>query len=236
MRLPLLLSVPHAGLRVPPEAQPYCRLTPAEIAADGDEGAGEIYDLGDHARTWVTTDVARAIVDVNRAVTDRRPDGVVKTHTCWGVPVYHGTLPEPVVGQLLDRYYHPYRRRLSRDVPPDVRLCVDCHTMAAAGPPIGPDPGRPRPRVCLGNGDPDGRGTPTLPRAWMDPLLESFEAAFGDGVTWNDPFAGGHITLTHGRERPWMQLELSRAPFLSAAEKRRGVLQALTDFCRKVLV
>jgi formiminoglutamase len=221
---------------VPPEAQPFCRLTLAEIVADGDEGAGEIYDLGDHTRAWVTTDVARAIVDLNRAVTDRRPDGVVKTQTCWGVPVYHEPLPEPVVGQLLDRYYHPYRRRLSHEVPPDVRLCVDCHTMAAAGPPIGPDPGRPRPHVCLGNGDPDGRGTPTLPRAWMGPLMDSFQAVFGDQVTWNDPFSGGHITLTHGRERPWLQLELSRAPFLSAAEKRRGVLQALADFCRRVLV
>lgn len=235
MRLPLLLSVPHAGLRVPPEAQPFCRLTPAEIAADGDQGAAEIYDLGDHVRTRVTTDVARAIVDLNRAVTDRRPDGVVKTHTCWGVPVYYETPPEAVIGRLLDRYYHPYRRRLSHGVSADVQLCVDCHTMAAAGPPVGPDPGRPRPHVCLGNGDSEGRGTSTLPREWMAPLLASFRAAFGDPVTWNDPFSGGHITRTHGRERPWLQLELSRAPFLSAAEKRRGVLQALTEFCHRVL-
>ena len=39
MRLPILLSVPHAGLRVPAEAEPYCCLARDEIIADGDEGA-----------------------------------------------------------------------------------------------------------------------------------------------------------------------------------------------------
>ncbi len=31
MKLPLLLSVPHAGLQVPPEAAPYCFLNPRQI-------------------------------------------------------------------------------------------------------------------------------------------------------------------------------------------------------------
>ena len=43
MKLPLLLSVPHAGLQVPPEAASYCVLTPRQIEEDGDEGAAEIY-------------------------------------------------------------------------------------------------------------------------------------------------------------------------------------------------
>jgi len=32
-----------------------------------------------------------------------------------------------------------------------VMLGIDCHTMAAKGPPIGPDPGKERPLVCLSN-------------------------------------------------------------------------------------
>lgn len=236
MKLPILLSVPHAGLMVPPEAAQLCRLTPDEIVADGDEGAREIYELRDHVVEFVTTDVARAVVDLNRAEDDRRPDGVVKTETCWGVPVYDDVLPEAVVGQLLDRYYRPYHRRLSAGVSDRVRLCVDCHTMAAAGPPIGPDPGRPRPHVCLGNGGTVGDGTAaTLPSGWTEVLRQSFQAHFGDSVTVNDPFAGGYITRTHGQQRPWLQLELSRAPFMTHEEKRNGVLRALTDFCHKML-
>ena len=107
MTLPLLISVPHAGLRVPPEARPYCSLTPEEIARDGDEGAAEIYTIENEVECYVTTDVARAIVDLNRAEDDRRKDGVVKTHTCWEVPVYEPFPPEEVVRTLLAQYYRP---------------------------------------------------------------------------------------------------------------------------------
>ena len=92
MKLPLLLSLPHAGLRVPDEVAHLCTLTEREIAEDGDEGAAAIYDLAGDVDAFVTTDVARAIVDLNRAVDDRRRDGVVKTHTCWDVPIYREPL------------------------------------------------------------------------------------------------------------------------------------------------
>ena len=72
MPLPILLSVPHAGLRIPGEAKPYCILSPQQIANDGDEGAADIYDLSNEVASFITTGVARAIVDVNRAGDDRR--------------------------------------------------------------------------------------------------------------------------------------------------------------------
>ena len=37
--LPLVVSVPHAGLWIPPEFEPICALTLAEVASDGDGGA-----------------------------------------------------------------------------------------------------------------------------------------------------------------------------------------------------
>ena len=70
MTLPLLLSVPHAGLAVPPEAEPYCVLSEREIVEDGDEGAAEIYDLESAVVAFHTTDIARAIVDMNRPEDD----------------------------------------------------------------------------------------------------------------------------------------------------------------------
>jgi formiminoglutamase len=229
MKLPILVSVPHAGLLVPEEAQPFCRLTHEEIVADGDKGAADIYAIADEVAQFVTTDVARAIVDLNRAQYDFRADGVIKTHTCWNVPVYRDFPRECVVNTLLQKYYHPYHRTIGT---PDaqVRLCVDCHTMAAVGPPIGPDSGTPRPHVCLG----DACGT-TLPNGWMDGLVECFQRAFDETVEVNTPFSGGHITRTHGQSRPWVQVELSRAAFATDKEKRSRVLHALTDFCRRVL-
>ncbi len=221
MRLPLLLSVPHAGLRVPAEVADLCQLTASEIADDGDGGAAEIYALEPDVAAFVTTDIARAIVDLNRAEDDRRQDGVVKTHTCWNIPVYR-TFPSPAqIEALLASHYRPYHAQLTQCANAGVRLAVDCHTMAASGPPVGPDPGVVRPHVCLSNAD------GTCSDAWMAALLRCFTREFGPHVTVNTPFKGGHITRTHAAEMPWVQLELSRAPFLPDADKRQGVLRAL---------
>jgi formiminoglutamase len=226
--LPLLLSVPHAGLRVPHEVEPYCRLTEREIAEDGDVGAAEIYALEPRVAAFLTTDVARAIVDLNRAPDDRRADGVVKTHTCWNVAVYREPLTEQTVQILLDRYYHPYHARLRDLAGGSLLLGVDCHTMAAEGPPVGPDPGVERPWVCLSNGD------GTCPQPWIERMARCFEEAFDGPVRINDPFRGGYITRSHAAEMPWIQLELSRAPFLGPDEKRRRVSMALDDWCQRV--
>jgi len=224
VKLPLLLSVPHAGLEVPPEAAPLCALTPAAIAADGDVGAAAIYDLADQVMRFETSDVARAIVDLNRAADDFRADGVIKTHTCWEETVWRQPPSPSLVADLLARYHAPYHQRLARPGH-DVVLGVDCHTMAAFGPPIGPDPGAERPEVCLS--DADG----TLPKAWFERLIDAFRSAFDGEVAVNRPFRGGHIVRAHAAERPWVQLELSRAPFDSDAGKRRRVLAALRGWC-----
>lgn len=43
--LPILVSVPHAGLRVPAGVAPRCRLTPEQIVEDGDDHVAKIYDI-----------------------------------------------------------------------------------------------------------------------------------------------------------------------------------------------
>lgn len=225
-KLPLLLSVPHAGLQVPPEVTSRCRLTAKEIAADGDVGARQIYRLEPEVEAFVTTEIARAIVDQNRAEDDRTKDGLVKTHTCWEVPVYREPLPEEIVRDLIERYHRPYHGRLSALAGADVILGIDCHTMATFGPPVGPDPGQERPAVCLSNAD------ETCPTAWIESLAECFAESFGRETRINDPFRGGYIIRAHAPELPWIQLELSRAPFASFKQKRERVLRALHQWCR----
>ena len=126
MTLPLLLSVPHAGTGVPSRLAENCLLSEAQIVRDGDEFAAEIYaPLESGVRYMVRTDVARAVLDMNRA-----------EDTQW----------------LIETYHRPYHRRLSelaRDR--GLLLAIDCHTMAEYGPPVGPDPASKRPQACLGN-------------------------------------------------------------------------------------
>jgi formiminoglutamase len=196
------------------------------VAKDGDEGAGEIYALGEQVVAFVAADTARAIVDVNRAEDDFRKDGVVKTHTCWNVPVYRAAPPAETVRTLLEKYYRPYHRRLTKYAAAGAAfLAVDCHTMAAVGPPVGPDAGERRPRICLSDGD------GTLPPSWRDRLAYCLARSFGEEPSLNKPFRGGYIIRRHGVEMPWVQLELSREEFMTAAEKREKVLDALRRFC-----
>ncbi len=103
-------------------------------------------------------------------------------------------------------------------------LGVDCHTMAAKAPPVGPDPGAERPPICLSDG-----GSVTCPPELFDRLTGALEHAFGVPVSRNVPFRGGYIVRSHARELPWVQLELSRAGFATITEKRAAVLAALGE-------
>ncbi len=228
MKLPLIISVPHAGLTVPQEVQEYCVLTPEQILADSDEGSAEIYELKSEVTAHITTDVARTIVDMNRAEDDRGRDGIVKTHTCYNASVYRQPVPEDAVEILLERYYRPYHQRLLESAA-DVKFGVDCHTMAAVGPPSATDSDCERPKICLSN----AHGT--CPQEWFEKLVQCLEASFESEISINHPFKGGYIIRSHSSELPWVQVELSRAPFLQISEKRERVLQALNLFCRMAL-
>ncbi|MGF1466711.1 MAG: N-formylglutamate amidohydrolase [Sandaracinaceae bacterium] len=230
MRLPLLLSVPHGGLEVPDLVADQSLLDLDAIVADGDEGAIETYaPLAKRVRGFARADVARAFVDMNRAEDDLRKDGVVKTHTCWDVPIYRTPLTRPVTDELIARYHRPYHETLGRLArTEDVILGVDCHTMAAFGPPVGPDPGRPRPLACLGVAD------GTCPPRWAETLAEHLREALGGDVRINDPFRGGYIIRSHARELPWVMLELSRTDALSWPAKGAAVARALEAWCARM--
>lgn len=223
--LPLLISVPHAGLDTPEELRHLSLLSAGDIAADGDVGAAEAYDFSEKVLSFHASPIARAFVDLNRAEDDMRKDGVVKTHTCWDVPVYKEPLPDSLIDKLLDRYHRPYHARLRR-APSSVVLGIDCHTMAAKGPPVGPDTGKKRPWVCLS----DCGGT-SCPAPWVEALRACLDAAFEGGVKMNEPFSGGWITRSHAAQRPFVQLEISREPFDAWAGKRERVFEALTQWC-----
>jgi formiminoglutamase len=220
----VLISVPHGGLEVPEELAALCILTPEQIAKDGDEGAAEIYDFPAEVVAFVKAEIARAILDLNRAPDDFRRDGVVKTHTCFEEPVYSEALARERVDVLLTRHYHPYHERL-RELASRARLGVDCHTMLAVGPPIGPGAGERRPRICLSNAD------GACPQEWLESLGEHLHVEFGE-VALNEPFKGGYIVREHARELPWVQLEMSREPFAGNDEKRARVLSAITAWCK----
>ncbi len=226
--LPLLLALPHAGLEIPPEVRAICRLGLAEIAADSDEDAAEIYSLSERVAALVRCPVARCIVDVNRAEDDLGPDGALKLITRRkGLPIYQGGLSEPLREQLLERYHRPYHAMLT-ELSGRAILGIDCHTMSERTPEKRgrpPKTSRPRPRICLSDAG------ATCPVETFSALRRCLEQAFGIPVAKNDPFRGGYTIRRHARELPWVQLELSREPYATPAEKRAMLRSALELFC-----
>ncbi|MBZ0186934.1 MAG: N-formylglutamate amidohydrolase [Candidatus Obscuribacterales bacterium] len=231
MKLPLLISVPHGGLSIPEELQPFLKIGPELIEKASDQGSFEIYSgLEGRVERYLFADIARVLVDVNRAADNRKPDGVIKTRTS-GKLVYDPYPDAETIETVIARYHAPYHRELARLSRIDgVRLGVDCHTMFELAPDDAPDPkGSPRPMICLS----DGAGT-TLPAGWMDRLTVIFRKEFeGFDVGVNKPFNGGHIIRSHSLNLPWLQIEISRLSLLSSEAKGARVLAALTQFCEE---
>ncbi len=229
-KLPFLVSVPHAGKRIPDEVADIYILSQEEMLKDGDEGAEEIYAIKEHVAAFQTTDIARAIVDLNRAEDDFRPDGVIKTQTCWNVPIY-SEFPSPEsIEILLDKYYRPYHNELRQLAKKQVIVGLDCHTMSEFGPPVGPDPEKERPLLCLSNGD------GTCPDEWLQKLSHCLTNEFmGERVTLNDPFKGGFIVRSHAAELPWLQIEFSRTARIANNYKREGFLRALNEWHKQII-
>jgi N-formylglutamate deformylase len=229
-RLPLFISVPHAGTRMAPELRNLCILRREDILADHDAGAGDIYaPLRTHAAGFCTTDIARSLLDLNRAPDDIGGNGVVKDYTCWNVPVFRTFPDRECIRKLLARYFFPYHEKLSGAAATGaIKLGIDCHTMSVIGPPGSPDPGRERPLVCLSNGE------GTCPAEWISSMAGCFASVFKGKVTINEPFRGGYITRSHAVEMPWIQLEISQTETLSNAFKSDCVLEGLKSFCHTV--
>jgi len=230
MSLPLYISVPHAGTDVVPELLHLAALSPEEILAERDTGADAIYfPLREQAAGFLTTDIARVMVDLNRAPGDIGGNGVIKSHTCMNVPVFRD-FPDPeLIRDILTSYYYPYHEKLSAGARiSSVQLGIDCHTMSATGPPVGPDPGRARPLVCLSNGG------NTCPEPWLEIMAACFAGVFGEPVAINTPFRGGYIIRAHAGEMPWLQLEISQTAAFSDDFKSDCVLEGLQTFCHTV--
>lgn len=90
-KLPILISIPHGGDKIPEEIQGNILLDSFDILQDSDPFTDEIFDFKDLAEFEVKTDIARCFVDNNRGVKDlfpSNPDGAIKTHTSHNKKIY----------------------------------------------------------------------------------------------------------------------------------------------------
>ncbi len=219
--LPVLLSIPHGGTQTPPEIQDRLAIGEREIFEDIDGFTRDIYDLSGKVRYVIKADIARTFVDPGREASDLppdNPDGVVKSHTCFGKKIFrNGRQPnDKEIALLLEKYYFPFHNRLQETIRKEkdnLKLCIDCHSMAETGPEIAPDTGEPRPLFCLGTRF-GASVSEDVARRMKQCIVDAFELQDED-VTINKPFAGGYITRHYGNNPlPWIQVEMNRKLYL----------------------
>jgi len=238
MKKPILVSIPHGGWKVADEIKDIWALTKKDAFHDGDPYTSQIYDFSDRVNIQIIMEYYRAVVDLNRQPDDiapQNPDGVIKSHTCYNVEVYKkNCLPDDdLKKRLLNKYYFPYHQFLQDCLKrKDIRMGVDCHSMAAVSPPIEGDARHPRPLICLGNlGDAEGNISERHHRITCDPEMlrfmrdefinifqhEDVDLEIPAVCSMNVPFEGGYITRQMGNKGiAFVQIEMSRALYLSS--------------------
>jgi len=219
-KLPILISIPHGGNFIPDNVKKDIMISPFDILEDSDAFTHEIYDMGDHAEYVFKSDIARAVIDLNRPIDQfppEFPDGIIKSHTCYGKQIYKRFPYKDKIKALIQSYYEPYHKQIKHALAddPHIELALDCHSMASVGPKYSKDKGKKRPLMCLGN-----VWGKTCPASVIIQMSECFCCSFGfksTDIQINKPFSGGYITQTYGMGNiPWIQVEISRALYLSA--------------------
>lgn len=234
-KLPIAIVIPHASLATPPELSGRVVLTEAQIFNEADVYTDLIYNFRDRVLHWHAFDYARSIIDVNRPNTAMEAiiegDGIIKRMTSYGATVYaDGQEPDDMLEQqLIEKYWQAWHATMAAiAADKNVKLVLDCHSMAAVGPSRYNDPAKVRPRIAASNGgnrEGDSNGialtaapelTRLVARKFGDALADLPDfAPTASPYAINHPFSAGPIVRMHASEnQPWLMIELSRATYI----------------------
>jgi N-formylglutamate amidohydrolase len=229
--LPILVSVPHAGLAVPEELRPQIVADEQVLRSDADLGVNDLFGgVSEVGASLLVAEISRLVVDLNRAegdvdnlsVPEHRsplPDarrGVVWRLSSSGRPILARPLSLADLEDRLSRYHEPYHQTLRKTLfelrgRHGYAILVDGHSMP--GLPRGDGGANPKRRADLVPGCNGGSscGAPVVEEA------ERFFRSRGYSVAVDDPYPGGFITRHYGKpEVGWhaLQLEVNRDLYL----------------------
>ncbi len=196
---PVLVHVPHAGLRIPTDLRADLLLDDAELARElllmTDHGTAELAQgLGDLGATLLVNHVSRLVVDVERFPDPREESmervgmGAVYTRTSQLAPLRDGDRVDAIRADLVARFHTPWHVALTEEV---ARLLsshgcctiVDLHSYPSGALPYELSPDTPRPEVCIGT---DARATPEALARRAEEVL----ADHGFATARDTPFSG----------------------------------------------
>ncbi|MBI1294686.1 hypothetical protein GC175_06975 [bacterium] len=255
--LPVVQSIPHGGLSVPDEVADCLAISDVTIYNECDLWVDQLFDFdhpdllalrpqGQTAATLGKADlsIARVLIDGNRPPDSLdNPDGVVKTQTSYGDPIYRAPIDREMQIRLRDLYWQPFHDEVDTLLHANAGrtlLFLDCHNMAQRGPDAYLDPGKVRPSICIANfGNEDGEAVgnrPSSAPAWFAraaariarplfadlPLLEPNPEPT-PVVALNQPYAGGYILQKYVDENYQQRLQSEHRYVGLMVELNRGL-------------
>jgi len=227
-QLPLIFSIPHCGVQVPPELRSDMALNDHEIAESVDFGTFEIF-AGMPVQAVIHSRWSRLVVDLNRNPLQRDAKGVVALSDYHGRRVFKpGCEPDAdQIEQRVQHYHRPYNVRLQQLLTgQDYLALFDCHSLNGVGPADAPDAGQRRKDITLSNnGDLEGRlRTGQAPLTCPPDILGAIQGILqqeGFSVALNDPYKGGFIINHYAPQlleagRYAVQIEMNQDLYMEA--------------------
>lgn len=252
-RSAVLFTSPHSGRDYPAAFLAAARLPEAQLRRAEDRLVDQLLD-GIDAAPVMRARFARTFLDLNRAADEidpamiagplaiaaRRTDrvaaglGVLPRIAAHGQEIYTGKIDPADAMARIAAIHTPWHARIATlldraRVRHGHAILVDCHSMPT---PTGIRP----PQIVLG----DRHGLTADPALMR--LIERHFGSHGWRVVRNTPYAGGHITETHGDVGAGIhaiQIEIDRALYMDPDTLQRGagfdrVASAMTGLARLV--
>jgi N-formylglutamate deformylase len=227
-RIPILLSIPHCGTKIPDDLIPEFDSGQISGMDDTDWFVDRLYSFAPKMGiTVLSAEVSRWVIDLNRDPQDKPlyNDGRVITGLCpvtdfLGMPIYKDKRERVSATEIERRkvhYYHPYHQELRRQLDSllsefGIALLWECHSIRQLVPSISQ---KPFPDLILG----DAGGTSASP-GLIEAALNTLEHS-AYSVKHNYPFMGGHITRFFGKPSQnvhAIQLEMSKINYMDDSE------------------
>jgi len=225
--LGLVLHIPHSSTTIPIEYRSHFllddRALDQEILHMTDWHTGHLFKLPDAQH--IVFPVSRLLVDPERFLDEDQEVmaamgmGVIYTRTSGGEPLRVPPSTEERV-QLIDRYYRPHHRKLSKAVEATLdqhgcALVIDCHSFPSQPLPCDLDQDPIRPDLCIGT---DSFHTPE----WLrDATISSFQSEdSGLTIGVDRPYSGALVPLKAWGRDPRVlavMIEVNRRLYLDEA-------------------
>jgi N-formylglutamate amidohydrolase len=240
-RIPLLLTIPHSGEEIPPEARWLRELDSQALLTDVDRFVDRLYapSAENLPVPALFTRVHRYAVDLNRYPEDIDAESVqgapaeagkftrgfhwVRTTT--DLPLMKAPIPRALHDELARKYHDAFHAEVARKLaelkglfPGRPIFHLDCHSMPSMGTGSHLDAGKSRAQVVIS----DFEGKSASGR-FKDVVLNAFRTEKFE-ISYNWPYKGGRITQRYGRPaegHETVQIELNRSIYMDEATRER---------------